>query len=620
MKKVIIIVLVLIAIIVGAIVLILNNRQSLENKILNEAGNGAKPIAASEGFAGGTGSLEDPYQISNINELQYMSDLFNANKTSKEENEKYAKSYYVLTNDITLNSDEEMAKINDKAPTYRWDAIGTAKGIDTYYFSGVLDGQNHTISGLYNYVYKGDSAKDTNYLGLFSQIVDAEIKNLNIKNSYFVVEKGALATGSLAGFASNSKISNINIINTYLNTTSCSTGGLIGRTVRGASITNVQTAGTINCKASRAAGLIASVSDGGTIDNCINNINITVTDETHMSGSASGIIDALGDNSKKSLKITNCTNNGEIKGQAGDVSGVLGDITKDDEVLTIENCKNTAKIENTGAASGIIHKIYTSNSLKDSLTKTLTINNVENSGEIKSKQNVGGIIAEISGKDNTNVEIKNATNNGNLEAQIVGGILSNLSLQNKANVLIENCTNTGSLKCTEYYLGGIVGRLNYTPNDITDKTLTIKNCTNNGEINAGSVRTLGGIFGIYETANNTKNIITIESCTNNANINGETPTWMAGIACYVQDKDADVTLNIKSCTNNGQFNFNVTSHENQDPEKEKGTAWKNYAGGIAAIVCKKTNIENNTNNGNLNEAGINFEGVKFDNNYCYQAE
>ena len=620
MKKVIIIVLILIAIIVGAVVLVLNNRQSLENKILNEAGNGAKPIEASTSFAGGTGSLEDPYQISNINELQYMSDLFNANKTSKEENEKYAKAYYVLTNDITLNSDEEMEKINDKAPTYRWDAIGTAKGIDTYYFSGVFDGQNHTISGLYNYIYKGDSEKATNYLGLFAQVSDGEVKNLNLKNSYFVVEKEALAAGSLAGFASNSVFNNINIINTYLNTNSCSTGGLVGRTVRGVTITNVQTSGSINSKSSRAGGIASSLSDGGTIDNCINNININVTDETNMFASASGIIDALGDNSKKALKITNCTNNGEIKGQNGDVSGVLGDLYKDDEVVTIDNCKNTAKIENTGAASGIIHKIYTTNSLNDSLSKTLSITNVENSGEIKSKQNVGGIVAEISSKDNTTVEIKNATNNGALEAQIVGGILSNSSLQNKGNILIENCTNSGSLRCTEYYLGGIVGRLNYTPSDITDKTLTIKNCTNNGEIKAGSVRALGGIFGIYETANNTKNIITIESCTNNANINGETPTWMAGIACYVQDKDADVTLNIKSCTNNGQFNFNVTSHENQDSEKEKGTAWNNYAGGIAALVCKKINIENNTNNGNLNEAGINFGGVKFDNNYCYQAE
>ena len=593
MKKKIIILGIIIVVIVVAVVLGFKNKQSLKNKILNEVGNGAKPIEGSEGFAGGSGTQEDPYQISNINELQHFADVLNESKTSKDDCEKYKKSFYVLTNDIELNSEEAIKNAENEAPTYRWDPIGSAKGINTYYFSGVFDGQNHSISGLYNYIYKGDSEKNTNYIGLFGQLTDAEIKNLKIKNSYFEIEKEALAAGTISGYASNCKIDNIVIENITIKTKETKVGGVVGASFRGSSFTNCVNSGQIFSTGNRAGGILSTLSDGGTIENCTNGININVYDEKNSSGSGSGIVDACSDDSKKALKISNCTNNGTIK--AGNIEGER-------------------------AVSGIVFEVFTNNSLKDSINKTVSISNVINEGSLKGKQNVGGIITELKSRDNTTVEIKNATNTGLVEGQTVGGIVCNSYLQQKGGAIIDNCKNSGELKCSEYYAGGIAGRLEYIPSDTTDKPFTIKNCINDGAINGEKCRVLAGIFGVYETASGCKNEITIENCVNNGNISANTPVWMGGLVGYVQDKEADITLNVKSSTNNGQFNFNITEHENQDPEKTKGTEWKNYAGGIAAVVCKKANIENANNNGKLNEAGEKYEGIKFDDNFCYQAE
>ena len=148
-------------------------------------------------FAGGDGSSGNPFQISNVTELQNMSANLSA--------------HYVLINDIDASA----------TSTWNWngknytgfipianDTNPVTIGFQGVNFTGSLDGQGFNITGLFI------NCSSEDYIGLFGRInASAIIKNVNIIN-YTV-------------FGDN-----------YV-------GGLIGWN-NGATITNCTTSGTIN--------------------------------------------------------------------------------------------------------------------------------------------------------------------------------------------------------------------------------------------------------------------------------------------------------------------------------------------------------------------------------------
>ena len=94
-----------------------------------------------DSFAGGTGTQEDPYLISNGAELAYLAKITNADANATKG------QYYRLTNDIVLNADvldSDYQLIG--TPKNQWTPIGTTSN---YRFYGDFDGANHVISGLY---------------------------------------------------------------------------------------------------------------------------------------------------------------------------------------------------------------------------------------------------------------------------------------------------------------------------------------------------------------------------------------------------------------------------------------------------------------------------------------
>ncbi|MCK5773053.1 MAG: putative Ig domain-containing protein, partial [Thermoplasmata archaeon] len=112
------------------------------------SGNLVEPAEAvvTRAFAGGDGSIEDPYQISDVDQLQDMSSNLSA--------------YYVLINDI------------DASATVGWNSgegfipIGTMTPL-TDWFVGSLDGQGYNITDLFI------NRATTDFVGLFGVIGDA---------------------------------------------------------------------------------------------------------------------------------------------------------------------------------------------------------------------------------------------------------------------------------------------------------------------------------------------------------------------------------------------------------------------------------------------------------------
>ena len=79
-------------------------------------------------FAGGSGTKDDPWQISNGAELAYMAHVFNTT-VLKDTGETYGHDYFVLTNDIYLNdvSNYDNWGLGKDAPANKWaNPIGLA--------------------------------------------------------------------------------------------------------------------------------------------------------------------------------------------------------------------------------------------------------------------------------------------------------------------------------------------------------------------------------------------------------------------------------------------------------------------------------------------------------------
>ena len=76
-----------------------------------------------------------------------------------------------------------------------WDPIGTPNGP----FTGLFDGNGHTISNLY--IDTGDHNYYSPYVGLFGYAPEATIKNLNLSNAKIITDNSYDYVGSVAAFA-----------------------------------------------------------------------------------------------------------------------------------------------------------------------------------------------------------------------------------------------------------------------------------------------------------------------------------------------------------------------------------------------------------------------------------
>lgn len=153
------------------------------------------------GFAGGDGTEENPYQISNAAELAYLADIVNNQQSEPEY------KYYVLTDNINLGYEE-------------WIPIGLY-GNENQYFKGSFDGNGYTISDLnITDIYE-------QCIGLFGFAKDSEIKNLTVSGDIVGIkavlqtakriENGFVdgAIGAIIGFAIDTNLNNCDV--SYVN-------------------------------------------------------------------------------------------------------------------------------------------------------------------------------------------------------------------------------------------------------------------------------------------------------------------------------------------------------------------------------------------------------------------
>ncbi|MBO5358086.1 MAG: hypothetical protein J6A78_02045, partial [Clostridia bacterium] len=132
-------------------------------------------------YAGGKGTEEEPYEIANASQLFKLA----VDSTT-------AGTYYKLTADIAIN-DTSVENWQNTAKS--WIGYNKGKEFADIYFQGTLDGDGHTISGLY---YNGSDY----YAAMFAGVKGgATVKNVIVENSYINSNNDGAKTSVFVGYS-----------------------------------------------------------------------------------------------------------------------------------------------------------------------------------------------------------------------------------------------------------------------------------------------------------------------------------------------------------------------------------------------------------------------------------
>ncbi len=389
-------------------------------------------------FSGaGSGTEEDPYQITNADELAEMAYfLGNSHKGT----------CFKVMNDIDLTT-----WIAENNPTAGWNPIG----VQSDHFKGNLDGDNHTISGF----YVNRPALD--YVGFFGYIESAAIKNLQVSGSSV---SGHNQTGGLFGEVTSSSV----IDNCKLTLTGASglsgrenTGGLIG-CIYNSTISNSEYVGKVKGSYNDVGG-IAGRNEYSTFNNCSAKADIECPNYENVGG----IIGY----SNRDLTCFGCKHKGDISGK-NYVGGVVGysysyynsspELTF---TITISSCCHYGNVSGTDYIGGLLgksyHYGYYRTSSYNGYTYYYSTNNTKIekcfvSGEISGVKYVGGIFGDdYRESGNFTIKILNCyTYVDVIGSTYVGGIAG--EVDNTGS--IRYCYLCGSVAGTEN-VGGIIGHM-----------------------------------------------------------------------------------------------------------------------------------------------------------------
>ena len=444
---------------------------------------------------------------------------------------------------IEINDVEELKGLANKSGNYKlvddidisddeWEPI---EG-----FSGLLEGNNKTISGL------TIDSNDEN-LGLFATL-EGTVQNMKL-TEVDIVASGAMGT----------------------------IGGLCG-TNEGV-ISGVFVEGIINAPYYNNVGGLVGKATSTNISECRSDVLITAYDNV------GGIVGYIVPGSAKNFS-ENC-NEGAISGNLA-VGGIVGAIVHKDQSVqncsamdfSVVSCENDGIISSNDDYTGGIIGLAQGNSFYGRV-RSISVSECVNNNEVNGIDYTAGIV----GYGLWLYEVRACNNNADiLGNNYVGACVG----ESGTYTTVSFAENKGKIS-GKAYVGGIAG-----------STGTLISCTNNGEIVSSGVLMedswalsyVGGIAGwaqsLEKCTNNSVASVTAEGfcvggivgflnpdsekhslqmCVNNSDVNGL--NFVGGIAGMIEIKG-------QSATDGGELNFSVTSCENNGVVTGNGF----YAGGI----------------------------------------
>ncbi len=375
-------------------------------------------------FAGGDGSIGDPYQIANVTQLQNISSDISA--------------HYILTNDI------------DASATVGWNAGEGFEPIGELWngFTGSLDGQGCNITDLFINLIA------TNYVGLFG-VLEAEanlnnigLHDINISGNYYAgglagrnygTVENCYATGNVSGNSDMGGIlgSNDGTVSNCHSTGNVNgagdLGSLMGYNQGDGSVSNCSASGNVSGTRGYIGGLIGG--SDGLVSNCSASGN--VRGEYVVGG-------LVGDNGGL---VSNCSASGDVSCTDYDVGGLIATVQRG----SVENCSASGNVIGGDYVGGLFGEV----------TSGGAASNCYATGSVSGADYVGGFMGYIWNC----ITISNSYATGSVNgANFTGGFMGH----NVDSSTISNCYATGNVTGTDLYIGGFTG--------FTDSTSTAENC------------------------------------------------------------------------------------------------------------------------------------------------
>ena len=389
------------------------------------------------------GTQINPYIMTCKEDFYKLRDLTNAATANS-----FAGKYFKLMNDVNFNNDEEH-------PFGMPIGYGDAKP-----FSGIFDGQNHTLSNLYFSTIHGTDKDLGDALALFSRLTNGEIKNLKISN-VTVKGSGQRASGLVARLAGGT-IENVEIVS----------GSIEGTT---------ECAGVVGC--------IVSDSQKANIKNCINRAKIASIG--HSYPNLGGILGATVDKLDGDFEVNGCSNYGlidatkaETLGYSGGIIGLTRFKSETPHTAEIKNNKNFGNITSCKGQlggivgvlrTGVVEHCYQSSTAQ--ITKVVGTTETHPTELYGSSSKLGHIVGEIVGSG-TGVAEHNCFCNANGEITHTPG--SGEPLNDEATCYHVGHDNYSQCTICGEVTGEIIPMTEHHMEYVTTETTHEHKCTNAG--------------------------------------------------------------------------------------------------------------------------------------------
>ena len=292
---------------------------------------------------------DEAYEIGNAGQLYWFAGLVNGTLTDG--TAQNLKANAVLTADITVNEDllasintDDDGNVTNSSSFKAWRPMGMAdeKGNLTGWYTGIFDGNGHSISGLY--VNRDEVADDVHTwfkscIGLFGYY-SGVTRNLSVLDSYM---RGKDCIGGICGYNDGGTIQNC-----YSAATVCGDsyiGGICGRSEGDSIIENCYNTGYVY-GATRSIGGICG-DNRATLQGCYNVGK--VNGEFYVGG-----IVGESSGSGNTIWIKDCYNRGNVIGDTKDIGGIGGYIGSS----LVENCYSQATVSGNTNVGGICGNGY----------------------------------------------------------------------------------------------------------------------------------------------------------------------------------------------------------------------------------------------------------------------
>jgi len=361
-------------------------------------------------------------------------------------------------------------------------------GVFNIYFNGTLDGQNYSISNFRTSNH--GSYEGLSYIGLFSVIQSATIKNLKLLNVDLNFDGAYNSfTGGLAGLIrsdnvgeNGSIIENVEVTGSVIKSGGYGVG-LLAAQIEYSTLRNITVTGTVesnNVTVGGVAGVFhSSTFEGGHINTTIR--HESGTDPLTVTGYVGGVFGQMEGSTLRDLVVdTNI-------GHGSEVGGIVGHSFKTNEVHNSHVAVNltSANANYVGGLVGITG---------EGIPYSITITETKVNGQLKGRH-VGGLIGV---GVRPSIE-KSAFVNGSIMADTRGGglvgyvIMSPRIVDSYSKASIEKINSSSPLAA-----GGLIGYL-FGSASVPG---TIENSYYAGIISpSSSMSEVGGIVGFYNNLN-----------------------------------------------------------------------------------------------------------------------